>query len=143
MNGVFSLMRKDILSFAKGKTLQQFCLLPFAFCIQISVYRNDKLKFHDSSVSQSTAPVKCGDKKKEKKLPVVHTLFTMCGYNRYRFQILPKGGALMKLLRQLFSRVVLVSLGIAIQLAWLFVIVFYLSSYYLAFAFALIKEITP
>lgn len=43
----------------------------------------------------------------------------------------------MKLLRQLFSRVVLVSLGIAIQLAWLFVIVFYLSSYYLAFAFAL------
>ena len=43
----------------------------------------------------------------------------------------------MKLLRQLFSRVVLVSLGIAIQLAWLFFIVFYLSAYYLPFAFAL------
>ena len=43
----------------------------------------------------------------------------------------------MKLLRQLFSRVVLVSLGIAIQLAWLFFIVFYLSSYYLPIAFAL------
>ena len=43
----------------------------------------------------------------------------------------------MKLLRQLFSRVVLVSLGIAIQLAWLFFIVFYLSSYYLFIAFAL------
>ena len=38
-------MRKDILSFAKGKTPQQFCILPSAFCIQISVYRNDKLKF--------------------------------------------------------------------------------------------------
>ena len=43
----------------------------------------------------------------------------------------------MKLLRQLFSRVVLVSLGIAIQLAWLFYIVFYLSAYYLPIAFAL------
>ncbi len=43
----------------------------------------------------------------------------------------------MKLLRQLFSRVVLVSLGIAIQLAWLFFIVFYLSAYYLPIAFAL------
>ncbi len=42
----------------------------------------------------------------------------------------------MKLLRQLFSRVVLVSLGIAIQLAWLFFIVFYLSAYYLPIAFA-------
>lgn len=43
----------------------------------------------------------------------------------------------MKLLRQLFSRVVLVSLGIAIQLAWLFLIVFYLSAYYLPVAFVL------
>ncbi|MBE6653685.1 MAG: cardiolipin synthase [Ruminococcaceae bacterium] len=43
----------------------------------------------------------------------------------------------MKLLRQLFSRVVLVSLGIAIQIAWLFLIVFYLSAYYLPVAFAL------
>ena len=43
----------------------------------------------------------------------------------------------MKLLRQLFSRVVLVSLGIAIQLAWLFFLVFYLSAYYLPIAFAL------
>ena len=43
----------------------------------------------------------------------------------------------MKLLRQLFSRVVLVSLGIAIQLAWLFFIVFYFSAYYLPIAFAL------
>lgn len=41
----------------------------------------------------------------------------------------------MKLLRKLFSRVVLVSLGIAIQLAWLFFIVFYLSAYYLPIAF--------
>ena len=31
----------------------------------------------------------------------------------------------MKLLRQLFSRVVLVSLGIAIQLAWLFFLVIF------------------
>ena len=43
----------------------------------------------------------------------------------------------MKLLRQLFSRVVLVSLGIAIQLAWLFFVVFYMSAYYLPFAFLL------
>ncbi len=43
----------------------------------------------------------------------------------------------MKLLRKLLSRVVLVSLGIAIQLAWLFFIVFYLSAYYLPIAFAL------
>ncbi|MBQ9150613.1 MAG: cardiolipin synthase [Clostridia bacterium] len=43
----------------------------------------------------------------------------------------------MKLLRKLFSRVVLVSLGIAIQLAWLFFIVFYVSAYYLPIAFAL------
>ncbi len=40
----------------------------------------------------------------------------------------------MKLLRRLFSRVVLVSLGIAIQLAWLFFILFYLSSFYLPIA---------
>jgi cardiolipin synthase len=40
----------------------------------------------------------------------------------------------MKILRKLFSRVVLVSLGIAIQLAWLFFIVFYLSAYYLPIA---------
>ena len=43
----------------------------------------------------------------------------------------------MKLLRQLFSRVVLVSLGIAIQLAWLFFIVFHLSAYYLPIALGL------
>ena len=42
MNEVFSLMRKDILSFAKGKTLQQFCILPSAFCIRA---QPDKLKF--------------------------------------------------------------------------------------------------
>lgn len=42
----------------------------------------------------------------------------------------------MKLLRKLFSRVVLVSLGIAIQLAWLFFIVFYFSAYYLPIAAA-------
>ena len=40
----------------------------------------------------------------------------------------------MKLLRKLFSRVVLVSLAIAIQMAWLFYIVFYLSAYYLPIA---------
>ena len=40
----------------------------------------------------------------------------------------------MKLLRKLFSRVVLVSLAIAIQLAWLFYIVFFLSAYYLPIA---------
>ena len=40
----------------------------------------------------------------------------------------------MKLLRKLFSRVVLVSLAIAIQLAWLFFILFYLSAYYLPIA---------
>ena len=43
----------------------------------------------------------------------------------------------MKFLRQLFSRVVLVSLGIALQIGWLLFIVFYLSAYYLPFAFAL------
>ncbi len=37
----------------------------------------------------------------------------------------------MKFWRKIFSRVVLVSLGIAIQLAWLFFILFYLSAYYL------------
>lgn len=41
----------------------------------------------------------------------------------------------MKLLRRLVSRVVLVSLGIAIQLAVLFYIVFNLSAYYLPIAF--------
>ena len=40
----------------------------------------------------------------------------------------------MKFFRKLFSRVVLVSLAIAIQLAWLFYIVFYLSAYYLPIA---------
>ena len=47
----------------------------------------------------------------------------------------------MKLLRKLFSRVVLFSLGIAIQLAWLFFVVFYFSAYYLpiAFGFSLIS----
>ena len=42
----------------------------------------------------------------------------------------------MKLLRKFFSRIVLVSLGIAVQLAWLFFILFYLSAYYLPIAFA-------
>ena len=46
MNEVFSLMRKDMLSFAKGKTLQQFCILPSAFCIRA---QPDKLKFLDIS----------------------------------------------------------------------------------------------
>ncbi len=41
----------------------------------------------------------------------------------------------MKFLRRIFSRVVLVSLGIAIQLAWLLFILFHLSSYYLPIAF--------
>ena len=50
MNEVFSLMRKDILSFAKGKTLPQFCILHSAFCIlhsAFAVYRAklDKLQF--------------------------------------------------------------------------------------------------
>jgi cardiolipin synthase len=47
----------------------------------------------------------------------------------------------VKFLRTLLSRVVLVSLGIAIQLAWLFFILFYLSAYYLpiAFGFSLIS----
>lgn len=40
----------------------------------------------------------------------------------------------MKLLRKLFSRVVLVSLAIAIQMVWLFFILFYLSAYYLPIA---------
>ncbi len=40
----------------------------------------------------------------------------------------------MKLFRRLFSRVVLVSVGIAIQLAVLFVVIFYLSAYYLPIA---------
>ena len=40
----------------------------------------------------------------------------------------------MKLLRKLFSRVVLVSLAIAIQLAWLFFVLVYLSAYYLPIA---------
>ena len=43
----------------------------------------------------------------------------------------------MRFFRQLFSRVVLVSLGIAIQVAWLLCIAFFLSAYYLPFAFAL------
>ena len=43
----------------------------------------------------------------------------------------------MKVLRRLFSRVVLVSLAIAIQLAWLFYVMFYLSAYYLPIAFGL------
>ncbi len=41
----------------------------------------------------------------------------------------------MKFFRKILSRMVLVSLGIAIQLAWLFFILFYLSSYYLPIAF--------
>jgi cardiolipin synthase len=47
----------------------------------------------------------------------------------------------LRIFRKLFSRVVLVSLGIAIQLAWLFFILFYLSAYYLpiAFGFSLIS----
>jgi cardiolipin synthase len=40
----------------------------------------------------------------------------------------------VKLFRKLFSRVVLFSLGIALQLAWLFFMVFFLSSYYLPIA---------
>lgn len=40
----------------------------------------------------------------------------------------------MKFLRRILSRVVLVSLGIAIQLTWLFLIVFFLSAYYLPIA---------
>ncbi len=43
----------------------------------------------------------------------------------------------MKFWRRVFSRVVLVSLGIAIQLAWLFLILFYLSAYYLVISFLL------
>ncbi|MBP3665442.1 MAG: cardiolipin synthase [Clostridia bacterium] len=40
----------------------------------------------------------------------------------------------MKHFRKIFSRMVLVSLGIAIQLAWLFYILFFLSAYYLPIA---------
>ena len=43
----------------------------------------------------------------------------------------------MKFFSRIFSRVVLVSLGIAIQLAWLFLIVFFLSDRYLWLAFGL------
>ena len=43
----------------------------------------------------------------------------------------------MRFLRKLLSRMVLVSLGIAIQLAWLFLILFYLSDAYLPIAFFL------
>ncbi len=43
----------------------------------------------------------------------------------------------MKLFRKLFSRVVLFSLGILIQLLWLFFVVFKISEYYLPIAFAL------
>ena len=43
----------------------------------------------------------------------------------------------MRFFRQLFSRVVLVSLGIALQVAWLLVIVFFLSAHYMPFAAAL------
>lgn len=43
----------------------------------------------------------------------------------------------MKFFRQMFSRVVLVSLGIAVQVAWLLFVLFFLSAYYLPFAFAL------
>ena len=41
----------------------------------------------------------------------------------------------MRFFRKLLSRMVLVSLGIAIQLAWLFFILFYLSDAYLPIAF--------
>ena len=61
MNEVFSLMRKDFLSFAKGKTLQQFCILPSAFCIRAQL---DKLKFEtlqrqymdDGDISEKMSP---------------------------------------------------------------------------------------
>lgn len=43
----------------------------------------------------------------------------------------------MKLFRKIFSRVVLFSLGIFIQLLWLFFVVFKLSEYYLPIAFVL------
>ena len=43
----------------------------------------------------------------------------------------------MRFLRKLLSRMVLVSLGIAIQLAWLFLILFFLSDAYLPIAFFL------
>ncbi len=42
----------------------------------------------------------------------------------------------MNFFRKLFSRVVLVSLGIALQLLWLFFIMFHLSAYYLPIAIA-------
>ena len=43
----------------------------------------------------------------------------------------------MKVLRKIFSRVLLFSLGIFIQLVWLFFVVFKISEYYLPIAFAL------
>ncbi len=43
----------------------------------------------------------------------------------------------MKVFRKIFSRVVLFSLGILIQLLWLFFVVFKISEYYLPIAFAL------
>ncbi len=42
---------------------------------------------------------------------------------------------IMKILSRLFSRIVIVSVGIAIQLAWLFLLAFFLSSDYLPIAF--------
>ena len=56
MNEVFSLMRKDILSFAEGKTLQQFCILPSAFCIQIAVYRAQPVKLQFVSLIRQNIP---------------------------------------------------------------------------------------
>ncbi len=44
---------------------------------------------------------------------------------------------MMRVVRRVFSRIVIVSLGIAIQLAWLFLIIFVLSAYYLPLAFGL------
>ncbi len=43
----------------------------------------------------------------------------------------------MKLLRKLFSRWVLVSMAIAVQLTWLFLIIFFVSAYYLPIAFGI------
>ena len=46
-----------------------------------------------------------------------------------------EGGNVMKILRRIFSRVFIFSLGIFIQLLWLFFVVFKLSEYYLPIAF--------
>ena len=59
-------------------------------------------------------------KKFDKRWVIINSIFILNGYNRYKAALLSlckkKGGAAMKLFRKIFSRVVLFSLGILIQL---------------------------